>query len=133
MVRRFMMPNYRKIKDLADAKGVPLMSVDSDGDVSELVPIMMEHGVNYFWPFEVQAGCDIEAYRRLYPKLGIMGGLDKRALAQDTAAIDHELARAERMLRQGGYVASPDHGVPPDVPWDNYRYYLQELRKLVGK
>jgi uroporphyrinogen-III decarboxylase len=133
MTREFMMPNYQKIKDFAGAKGVPLMSVDSDGDVSELVPIMMAHGVNYLWPFEVQAGCDIEAYRRLYPQLGIMGGLDKRALAQERQAIDHELARAERMLQHGGYVASPDHGVPPDVPWDNYRYYLERLRELTGK
>ena len=133
MVRDFMMPNYRKIKEFADSKGIPLMSVDCDGDISELVPIMMENGVNLFWPFEVQAGCDIEEYRRKYPRLGIMGGLDKRALAQDREAIDCELARAERMMRQGGYVAGPDHGVPPDVPWANYKYFMERLRELSGK
>ena len=116
MVRDFMMPNYRKIKEFADSKGIPLISVDSDGDVSELVPIMMENGINFYWPFEVQAGCDIEEYRRKCPRLGIYGGLDKRALAQDREAIDYELARAERMLKHGGYVSGPDHGVPPDVP-----------------
>lgn len=131
MVGKFMMPNYRRIKDFADAKGIPLMSVDSDGDVSELVPIMMQNGVNLFWPFEVQAGCDVEEYRRKYPRLGIMGGLDKRALAGSREAIDHELARAQRMFQHGGYVASPDHGVPPDVPWDNYKYYLERLRAVV--
>jgi uroporphyrinogen decarboxylase len=133
MVREFMMPNYRRIKDLAETKGIPVMSVDTDGDVSQLVPIMMENGVNVIWPFEVQAGCDIEEYRRQYPRLGIIGGLDKRALAQDRGAIDHELARAERMLRHGGYVAGLDHMVPPDVPWENYKYYMERLRQLVGK
>ena len=113
--------------------GIPLISVDSDGDVSQLVPVMMENGVNVIWPFEVQAGCDIEEYRRQYPRLGIIGGLDKRALAQDRAAIDHELARAERMLQHGGYVAGLDHMVPPDVPWENYKYYMERLRELVGK
>ena len=133
MVRQFMMPNYRKIKDFADAKNIPLLSVDSDGDVSELVPIMMENGLNSIWPFEVQAGCDIEEYRRKYPRLGITGGLGKRALAQGKEAIDRELARAERMFPYGGYIASPSHLIPPDVPWANYKYYLERLRELVGK
>jgi len=133
MVRDFMMPNYRKIKEFADAKCIPVISVDSDGDVSELVPIMIENGINFFWPFEVQAGCDIEEYRRKYPRLGIYGGLDKRALAQDREVIDCELARAERMLKHGGYLPGPDHVVPPDVPWDNFKYFMEQLRMLVGK
>ena len=132
MVREFMMPNYRKIKEFADSKGIPLISVDSDGNVAELVPIMMENGVNYIYPFEVQAGCDIEEYRRLYPRLGILGGLDKRALSVGKEAIDKELERAEHMLPLGGYVPQPDHNVPPDVPWENYKYYMNRLRELVG-
>lgn len=60
MVRDFMMPNYRKFKEFADSKGIPIISVDTDGEVSELVPIMHENGVNYIFPFEVQAGCDVE-------------------------------------------------------------------------
>jgi uroporphyrinogen decarboxylase len=133
MVREFMMPNYRKISDFAQAKGIPLVSVDSDGDVSQLVPIMVENGVNVYWPFEVQAGCDIEEYRRLYRRLGIIGGMDKRALTKGKQAIDGELARAERMLDHGGYVASLDHMVPPDVSWEDFCYYMARLREIVGK
>ena len=133
MVRDFMMPNYRKIRDFARAKGIPLISVDTDGNVAELVPLMHENGVNFIFPFEVQAGCDIEDYRRKYPRLGIAGGLDKRALAKDRAAIDVELARAERMLKHRGYLAGPDHLVPPDVSWPNFVYFMTELRKLAGK
>jgi len=133
MVEDFMMPNYRKISEFAESKGIPLFSVDTDGLVDELLPPMTKAGVNMMFPFEVQAGCDIERYRREYPKLGIMGGLDKRALARDRDAIDRELAVAERMHRIGGYVANPDHAVPPDVPFENYRYFLGRLREMVGK
>ena len=133
MVRDFMMPNYRKISEFADSKGIPLFSVDTDGKVDDLLPPMTEAGVNMMFPFEVQAGCDIERYRREYPKLGIMGGLDKRALAKDRKAIDRELELAERMHRQSGYVAMPDHLVPPDVPFENYKYFMERLRELVGK
>ena len=133
MVRDFMMPNYRKIKEFADSKGIPLISVDSDGDVSELVPIMMENGVNLFFPFEVQAGSDVEEYRRKYPRLGMMGGLDKRALAEGKEAIDREIDRAARVLPYGGFIARPDHAVPPDVSLANYKYFMDRLRELIGK
>jgi len=133
MMDDFMMPNYRKISEFADAKGIPVFSVDTDGLVDELLPPMTAAGINMMYPFEVQAGCDIEEYRKQYPKLGIVGGLDKRAMAQDRAAIDRELERAARMLPLGGYVPGPDHMVPPDVPFELYKYYLERLRELVGK
>jgi uroporphyrinogen decarboxylase len=133
MVRDFMMPNYRKIRDFASANDIPIISVDTDGKVDELVPIMMENGVNFIYPFEVQAGCDVEDYRSKYPRLGIFGGLDKRALARDKEAIDQELARAARMLPLGGYLPGPDHLVPPDVSWKNYAYFMRGVRDLIGK
>ena len=133
MVRDFMMPNYRKIKEFADSKDIPLFSVDTDGNVDQLLPPMTEAGVNMMYPFEVQAGCDVEKYRQEYPKLGMLGGLDKREMAVSRKAIDRELERAERLLPLGGYVPGPDHTVPPDVSWENYKYYMERLRKLVGK
>jgi uroporphyrinogen decarboxylase len=131
MIEQFMVPNYRLIGEFAASHSVPLFSVDSDGDVAKIVPAMVEAGVNLFWPFEVQAGCDIEEYRERYPRLGIMGGLDKRALARGKGDIDLELERAARMVRKRGYVASLDHEVPPDVPWDSYCYYMRTLRQMI--
>lgn len=63
MIEDFMMPSYDRIAAFAKEHGVPVVSVDSDGQVDELVPLMMKHGVNAFMPFEVQAGCDIEVFR----------------------------------------------------------------------
>ncbi len=128
MVRDFMMPQYDRIADFARSAGVRVVSVDTDGDCSQLVPIMIEHGVNMFLPFEVQAGNDILLYREHYPDLGIMFGLDKRALAGTREQIDAEVERAAHMLRRGRYVPGFDHSIPPDVPWANYRYAAEALR-----
>ena len=130
MVRGFMMPCYDRIAAFAREAGVQLLSVDTDGDCSELVPIMMEHGVNVFFPFEVQAGNEISDYRKRYPLLGIIGGLDKRALVGTRADIDREIARAAEMVRFGCYVPGFDHLIPPDVPWDNYRYAAERLKEV---
>jgi uroporphyrinogen decarboxylase len=130
MIEEFMMPGYDRIAAFARARGVRLVSVDTDGDCRELVPAMMGHGVNVFFPFEVQAGCDVLEYRAKYPTLGILGGLDKRALAAGRSATDREVRRAARMAERGRYVPGFDHLVPPDVSWGDFRYAAGELRKV---
>lgn len=130
MVERFMMPCYDRIAAFARECGAQLVSVDTDGDCSQLVPIMMRHGVNLFLPFEVAAGNDVLAYRRQYPDLAIFGGLDKRALARDRQAIDKEVDRARTMIRLGRYVPSWDHLIPPDVSWENYKYAAEAIRDV---
>ena len=126
------MPCYDRIAAFARAHGVRLISVDTDGDCSELVPLMMRHGVNVFFPFEVQAGNDILTYRKQYPTLGIMCGLDKRALAGTRADIDREVERARAMIQQGRYVPGFDHLIPPDVGWENFQYAATRLRQVCG-
>jgi hypothetical protein len=130
MVEEFMMPAYDRIAAFARAQGVRLVSVDTDGDCSELVPLMMKHGINMFFPFEVQAGNDVREYRRQYPELGIVGGLDKRALAVGREEIDREVERARDMVREGRYVPAFDHLIPPDVPWANFKYAAEKIREV---
>lgn len=124
------MPCYDRISAFARECGAQLVSVDTDGDCSQLVPVMLRHGVNMFLPFEVQAGNDIRQYRHQYPLLGILGGLDKRALAAGRPAIDREVERCREMLSLGRYVPSWDHLIPPDVTWDSFKYAAGRIREV---
>ena len=101
--RDFMMPCYDRIAEFARRIGVRVISVDTDGDCASSCRIMMRHGVKLFLPFEVQAGNDILDYRRKYPTLGIMGGLDKRALA---ARVPISTARSRRPARWSNTAAT---------------------------
>ena len=130
--RQFMGPCYRRIRDLGDRFHIPLMSVDTDGQPDLIVPPMMEHGVNMIFPLEVAAGCDVNEYQRKYPTLSMLGGIDKRAMAVGPTAIDAEIARVTPAVRRGRYVPAPDHLIPDDVSWENYRYYARAVKKLVG-
>ncbi|MFO7957742.1 MAG: uroporphyrinogen decarboxylase family protein [Candidatus Brocadiia bacterium] len=131
--REFMGPNYRRIKQFADRHDIPLISVDTDGYPDPIIPTMMEAGVNYLWPFEVAAGCDVNVFGARYPTLGMMGGIDKRALAEGPEAIDAELERVRPAVEAGRYIPALDHCVPDDVSWHNYSHYAEALRELVGK
>jgi uroporphyrinogen decarboxylase len=129
--REFMGPNYLRVHRFAQAHGIRLISVDTDGQPDLIIPPMMEHGINYIYPFEVAAGCDVNQVQRRYPTLGLMGGIDKRALAEGPSAIDRELARIRPAVARGRYVPALDHLVPDDVSWANYCHYAEGLRKLV--
>lgn len=134
MTETFMMPCYDRIVAFARSAGVRVVSVDTDGDCGELVPLMMRHGVNMFFPFEVQAGNDIRDYRKRYPGLGIMGGLDKRALAGTLADVDAEVEKAAWMIRNGGrYIPGFDHLIPPDAKWENFKSAAERLRQVCNE
>ncbi len=129
----FMGPCYRRIKQFADARGIPIISVDTDGQPERIIPVMTAAGVNYLWPMEVAAGCDVNVMRKKFPSLALMGGIDKRALALGPEAIDRELERVRPAVESGRYVPELDHAVPPDVSWENYCHYVGKLRELVDK
>ena len=130
MVEEFMMPCYDRVAAFAEAHGVRLVSVDTDGNYSELIPVMTRHGVNMFFPFEVQAGSDILDCRRRHPELGIMCGLDKRALAGTVADVDREVEKARRMIELGRYVPGFDHLIPPDASWGNFKHAAEKIKAL---
>lgn len=132
LVRRSMLPRYRRVIKFLNSHGVRWISLDSDGDISLLIPIWLEAGINIIYPFEVQAGMDVVKIRKTYGrKLRMWGGVDKRAIAAGPSAIDAELKRVAPLVREGGYVPAPDHGLPPDISFTNYCYYMERLKALV--
>jgi len=132
MMRRYMVPRYRRVVDFVRSRGVEFIALDSDGDISELIPCWLEAGINVLYPFEVQAGMDVLRVRREYGKdLRMWGGFDKRTLAWGPEAIDAELARVRPLIEDGGYVPHPDHSLPPDVSFANYRYYMEKLPAIL--
>jgi uroporphyrinogen decarboxylase len=76
---------------------------------------------------------DVVEVGKAYPRLQIMGGLDKTMVAAGRAAIDAELeAKLPYMLSRGGYIPHCDHLVPPDVSWESFRYFRQQVRHFVN-
>jgi uroporphyrinogen decarboxylase len=132
MFREFVLPCYKKITGVLRDHGVEIMFVDTDGNNWGLIPLFMEGGVTAMGPMEVAAGMDVVALRQAFPRLQMMGGIDKRNLACGKASIDRELAyRVPGPLGTGGYIPCCDHAVPPDVSWPSFRYYRERLGELV--
>jgi uroporphyrinogen decarboxylase len=126
--REFLLPGYKKITGMLRDHGVRNIIVDSDGNNWRLIPLFIEAGVTGLWPMEVAANMDVWEVRKAFPRLQILGGVDKRAVAAGKEAIDHELeCKVRPTLKSGGYIPCVDHLVPPDVSWENFVYYRRRL------
>lgn len=134
MARRFLLPTWKLWTDTVKASGCPVICIDSDGYIGQLLPLWIEAGVNCTRPVEVAAHNDIVAYRREYgTALAYRQGLDKRCLAAGGAALRDEVLRVlPPLLEQGGIIAGCDHGVPPDISWPNYVQYTRMIAELTG-
>ncbi len=130
--KKFMMPYYKRINNYLRSNGIDIILVDSDGFTEELIPLWLESGLNGQYPLEVTADMDAVRLRKKYGKnLILAGNIDKRALAKDKNAIEKEvLSKVPFLISGGGYFPSLDHFCPPDVPYKNYTFYLETLRKL---
>lgn len=122
---------YRAVMDKVSSAGVPVVMLDSDGDVRSLIPFWLDHGVTVMHPLEAAAGMDPAELRRTYGKqLGFFGGIDKRALAGTREGIRREaLPKLDACLAEGGFIPACDHAVPPDVSFDNYRFFRDLVRE----
>ena len=134
--RRFMGPLYRRLSDLLVAHGVEVRIFDSHGHVQELIPVVLEAGINTLWLGNTgPAGLDYVAVRREYGRdLRLIGGIDVRALEVSPVAVEREVMRVvPPLLDQGGYVPTTDGRVRKYVPYENYRLYRELVRKLVER
>lgn len=129
MVREFIYPAWQKIISFVKKMGVRHVILDSDGYTMDILPIAVEAGFTAILPMERAAGMDPEKVREQFPSLTLIGGVDKLQLAKGKGEIDAELDKICRVYEKGRYIPSCDHAVPPIIPYENYLYYITELRR----
>jgi hypothetical protein len=127
-------PSYREIASVARDCNVPMVAVDSDGNVMELIPLLAECGVNALYPFEAKPGNDLPSLRRMFPEFVLMGWLEKETLNEgNEAGIRTELmAKVPGLLRSGRFFPNGDHGIQPLVTFPNLCRFLTLLHELTG-
>jgi len=131
--REFIYPHLRRLADFMYSHGVAHFAVDTDGNPSDLVPLLMDAGVDTLWPLERASDMDPVALRQRFgPSLRLWGGVDKRVLAVSPKAIKQHLLELAPLIEEGGYIPTIDHTIPPDVSWDNFCYYIEAKQHLLA-
>ncbi len=132
--KEFIYPHMRRLTDFFKSQGIPYVIVDTDGNSEPMLPLLMDAGVDAIWPMErASKDQDPMELRKKYGKdLRLWGGVDKRELAKGIEDIENHLASLVPMVEQGGFIPTVDHLVPPDVPLENFLYYMKRKQDLLA-
>jgi len=119
--RRFFKPRLKQMYGRVRIGGKFVM-IHSCGDVDELFPDLIEIGVDVFNPFQPEVMDVFGLKREFGDQLAFFGGIStQRTLPYGTP--EEVKQEAKRMIQQvgdgGGYILSPAHDIPGDVPLDN--------------
>lgn len=126
----YVAPYYRQLVPRLKEMGA-IIFVDTDGDVTRMVPWLLREGIHGVLPLERQAGVDGMCLRQQFPALRMIGHYDKMVMDKGEAAIRAEFERLAPLMRTGGFIPSVDHQTPPGVSLQEYRTYLSLLAEYV--
>lgn len=130
--KKFMYKGYKKVIEFLKSNGVKLVAIDSDGNFEPLIPLCLDIGIDGWSPMEVAAGMDPVLIRKKYGKSFFMiGGVDKREIAKGPEYINREIKKLIPVIKDGGFIPTIDHAIPPDISLANFKYYLKLKKKAL--
>ncbi len=134
MWRRVFKKRLRRLYDAVHEAGLPV-SIHSCGDITELIPDLIEIGVNMVSPLQAEA-LDFAFLKREYGRdLTFWGGVSTQKTMPSGSAEDVRVeirSRKEVLGKGGGYILAPSHELQGDVPLGNILAFLEEARRPRG-
>lgn len=122
LIRRFFLPQLRRLVQHAKGFGLPVM-YHTCGAVSEIVPDLIECGIDVLDPVQVSAqGMDPASLAaRFRGKIAFHGGISTQTLLPRATPdeVRSVVADTLRALGPTGYICGPDQWLMADVPIEN--------------
>jgi uroporphyrinogen decarboxylase len=121
--REQLLPQHKRVVEVFHSQGWPVI-LHSCGNITSLVPHLIEAGFDCLQSLEVKAGVDLGFLVREYGRSTcFMGGVDVRTFfADDEAELEREVLGklSIGMSNPGGYVFHSDHSIPTQVSFQRY-------------
>ena len=131
---RIFLPALRRmVKAYKDAGAVKVMH-HSDGNVSSLLDMWVDAGIDAINPVEFRTGMDPVKIREQYAgRLACVGGLDNCEILPrgDRAEIRDHITHLMEAGKGGGFIIGP-HSIGPDISVQTMEY-VNELLKQYGR
>lgn len=128
----FLLPYYGKVVPYIKEHGTKVI-IDSDGDISKMIPWLKRAGIEGVLPLERKAGVDVAKLRELHPDFLFIGAFDKMTMRVGEAEMRGEFERLFPVMKTGGFIPSVDHQTPPDCPLERYGKYVEMLKEYAEK
>jgi Uroporphyrinogen-III decarboxylase len=128
--RRFIKPRIAELYRVTKAAGKAVF-IHSCGKVQELFPELIELGLDVFNPFQPDVMDPYAMKRKFGSELCFYGGVSVQKLlpdgtpAQVREEVKHLIAEVGR---GGGFIISPSHDMPGDIPIENLIALIDTIR-----
>jgi len=126
MWREFIKPRIKRMYGAVRSAGKYVLQ-HSCGDIYEIFPDVIECGLHCYQTFQPEI-YNIEEAKALYGNdLSFWGAISTQGMLpfETPDGVIRETSRIMNILgKGGGYIASPTHGVPYDVPEENIKALL---------
>lgn len=132
LFKEFLLPYYEKVIPVLNKYDI-LPMVDTDGKLDDIIPWLIEAGIEGALPLERQAGVDVAAMRENYPDFRIIGAYDKMVMNKGEEAMRREWERLLPVMKKGGFIPSCDHQTPPGVSLEQYKTYIKLMEEYCKK
>lgn len=123
MWREFLKPRLAATaRAIKDANPNAFVFYHSDGDVEAAIPELIEVGVEILNPVQPECVNPAALKARYGDRLSFWGGVSvQRTMPFGTPdEVRAEVrARIRELGRNGGFILSPAHVLPPETPWEN--------------
>ena len=137
MFKRFAIPGYKKVINLLEKFNVPLRILcTTGGDLSSLLPSLIDVGINGLWISNIQnTGMEYAALRRTFGSdVALIGGIDSVSLTLDETAVRRVVEETVLpLLESGHYLPCLDDRPRSNIPFAHYRLYRQLLNEIAQK
>jgi uroporphyrinogen decarboxylase len=129
--REFIKPRIALLYGMVRSRGKRVF-IHSCGNVTEILPDLIEIGVDVFNPFQPEV-MDVEEVKRSHgERLTFFGGISTQKTLPygSVAEVKEEVRRLiDRIGRSGGYIAAPAHDIPKDARPENIAAMMEVLRE----
>lgn len=130
--RALLKPFHKRAVDWAHAHGLKA-ELHSCGNIMELLPDIIETGIDVLNPLEVKAGMDAAKVKKTYGKKLVLHGGINAALFGDRDAVMAEVNEKLPILAEGGrYFFASDHSIPNSTSLETFRC-ITDAVKNYGK
>jgi uroporphyrinogen decarboxylase len=131
MYKSMLGKTHKRLFDYAHSKGLHVI-YHTCGRAMDMVPYLIESGIDCLHPMEAKAGMDVRQLKKQYgDKISFMGNIDAVVLSTgDKEKIEEEIrSKMTEAKKKGGYIYHSDHSIPPTVSLETYKFVMQLVDK----
>ena len=137
LYKKFFYPWHKKLADLCHQYGAYL-NMHSHGNINEIVPFIVEAGVDILNPVGPSDNMDLKKLKKNYgDKITLMGGLSKFIGNMSREELESHVKNViETGSSGGGFILMSEGGIPSSMNHEDFKFYCdvsKKYRKKCGK